>query len=260
MFLLVPEYGSFLWWTSQFFSYPDIHVHHGCFFVSCSAVFALHRPRRLLSHYLFWIILLPFAVAHKSRDDSFLLETDNRWSTKKQQKARETSIPRSTPIVKTVFPLPRFTQGHNSATKGLIHVSPSEQQTLLLPWAVVVQPNQLKSWCNRTKNQVPLSRHLIMYQDQARSRIAGGGGALPTSSSAPVGPVSSATNSKSEGGENSNKGDAGVSGSASHNDKPGLERSSLNAAQSPPDEEVHNLFRFNAATEKGRLSTVPGDV
>lgn len=62
------------------------------FFLSvCSAVYSLPQLQRLLSHYLFWIILLPFAVAHKSRDDCLLLETDNRLSLKKQQKVRSTS-------------------------------------------------------------------------------------------------------------------------------------------------------------------------
>lgn len=50
---------------------------------------------RLLSHYLFWIMLLPFAVAHKGRDDSLLLEMDNRsynrLSMKKLQKVRSIS-------------------------------------------------------------------------------------------------------------------------------------------------------------------------
>eukprot|EP00903_Cladosiphon_okamuranus_P012480 g11686.t1 len=69
--------------------------HHGEKFADLTARSSLknlitsHGPGRLiglLSHYLFWIILLPFALAHKSRDDSFLLETDNRLLTKNQQK------------------------------------------------------------------------------------------------------------------------------------------------------------------------------
>ena len=40
---------------------------------------------RLLSHYLFWVMLLPFALAHKDRDDGWLLEADNRLSLRKRQ-------------------------------------------------------------------------------------------------------------------------------------------------------------------------------
>ncbi|CAM9499957.1 unnamed protein product, partial [Ectocarpus sp. 4 AP-2014] len=45
----------------------------------------------LLSHYLYWIMLLPFVLAHKDRDDCVLLKNDNRLSMRKQKKEREKS-------------------------------------------------------------------------------------------------------------------------------------------------------------------------
>ncbi|CAN0382652.1 unnamed protein product, partial [Ectocarpus sp. 8 AP-2014] len=39
----------------------------------------------LLSHYLYWIMLLPFVLAHKDRDDSVLLKNDYRLSMRKQK-------------------------------------------------------------------------------------------------------------------------------------------------------------------------------
>ncbi|CAM9255373.1 unnamed protein product [Ectocarpus sp. 6 AP-2014] len=45
----------------------------------------------LLSHYLYWIMLLPFVLAHKSRDDCVLLKNDYRLSMRKQKKEREKS-------------------------------------------------------------------------------------------------------------------------------------------------------------------------
>ncbi|CAM9627785.1 unnamed protein product [Ectocarpus sp. 13 AM-2016] len=45
----------------------------------------------LLSHYLYWIMLLPFVLAHKDRDDCVLLKNDYRLSMRKQKKEREKS-------------------------------------------------------------------------------------------------------------------------------------------------------------------------
>ncbi|CAN0430231.1 unnamed protein product, partial [Ectocarpus sp. 8 AP-2014] len=39
----------------------------------------------LLSHYLYWIMLLPFVLAHKDRDDWVLLKNDSRLSMRKQK-------------------------------------------------------------------------------------------------------------------------------------------------------------------------------
>ncbi|CAB1108028.1 unnamed protein product [Ectocarpus sp. CCAP 1310/34] len=39
----------------------------------------------LLSHYLYWIMLLPFVLAHKDRDDCVLLKNDYRLSMRKQK-------------------------------------------------------------------------------------------------------------------------------------------------------------------------------
>lgn len=47
-----------------------------------------HSPattRSLLSHYLFWVMLLPFALAHKDRDDGLLLQAGNRLSLRRHQ-------------------------------------------------------------------------------------------------------------------------------------------------------------------------------
>lgn len=45
-----------------------------------SVPYLLAGGRRLLSHYLFWIILLPFAREHEDRDASLLLHVDSRGS------------------------------------------------------------------------------------------------------------------------------------------------------------------------------------
>lgn len=42
------------------------------------------RATRLLSHYLYWIMLLPFSLAHKDHDDRLLLEAHHRSSRRKQ--------------------------------------------------------------------------------------------------------------------------------------------------------------------------------